>query len=159
MGRPSISPGLLCGMLRTVRTTPILLPRGDGASLQITKSLPRRVFATLIFMAGAMSTRALFVYEHARLVAHGHIWLRLAEGFAPFFFAALWLLFVSPVITVTCAFLISLQGLWIIWSACTGVPPDNTVLRIPMGIVLCCPAAVEFKRLISREHSVMESLR
>jgi hypothetical protein len=105
-----------------------------------------------------MSTRALFVYEHAWLVAHGHVWLRLAEGFAPFFFVALWLLFVSPVITVTCAFLMSLQGLWIvIRSAFIGVPADP--VAILLGLVLCCPAAVEVKRLISKEHSAMERLR
>jgi len=110
---------------------------------QITTSFPIRICATLLLILAIVGGRGVFVLEQLRGVGNGQIWMHMLPGLAALFFAGLWLLFVTPVITVPCAALVSLHGLWIIWSACTGFPADDRGAGILLGIILFIPAAIE----------------
>jgi len=121
----------------------------DGAML-ITKSVPKRICATFLLFFAVVGGRALYIFPHTanqlRGVGDGQLLQHVLLAVASFFFAGLWLLLVTPAITVPCAAYIALDGLWVIWSACTGMRPDRG-FAIVTGIIFCCPAAIEVRRL------------
>ena len=127
--------------------------------MQMTKSIPNRICATLLLIFSVVGGRALFVFEEMRQVGNGQIWLHVLPGIATIFIAGLWLMFVTPVITVPCAALISMQGLWIIWFVSRGIAFDHPGTRIVLTMILFIPAAIEVRHFIRKKHSMLERLR
>ncbi len=102
--------------------------------MQITKNGPNQAGAVLLVFFALAGGRGIFVLEHLSQVPTGQIWLHLLPPFGGTIFAALWLLFVNPVITVPCAAFVFLGGLWRIHIGFAGVPRESHVSSISIGM-------------------------